>query len=594
MIPKSIQPKHIEAAMDEIDRNGVPAGRDAQKFFVSWNGHRYPAKYVVALACKQATGKILSSAMFNGGRETNAFLQSRSFVIGRYDGKSAPSSPPYIPPSAPGLGVRSQRTTAEHSERCPECKQRVEQLLKALYGEVQRNRRLNTPATPESYKGTTISDTLKSIYEALQKQRGHESFVRSESLPNCDFLVPAPGFLVEFDESQHFTASRKFSLSLYPKVGFYGFERSRWMELCEQINARDNKAPFRDEQRAWYDTLRDLVPETLGMKPTVRLYAGERQWCDLNATDPEDLSTFRQIIGERTNFWSLEFRVPREATLARLVIDGHWTGSLPLGQKLLNDVAHQWPAGSRVDCLCTCGAFVAFPWPDAVPVQRDNRFPDDNAIETLKQHAKSAVERLLSNGLREKLSTLADYMTVGADTEKAKISSTQNYIPTPHAELVVVVNLKNGELNFTGKSYPTTGQETGLLRIQALDSHFIELCGKETMVLGYHDLTIFNPRSDATASGWRAEVKEQFKAISNRRKPAQVLHHPHTTVKRMTWQHAWNGLRRDVPSVKRYLGTGCYSYRDRLSRDSLNEVLSSTASDGVTDVLVRLASWAPK
>ena len=331
------------------------------------------------------------------------------------------------------------------------------------------------------------------------------------------------------------------------------------------------------------------------MKPTVRLYAGECQWCALNAADPEDLCTFRQMIGERTNFWSLEFSGRRGATLARLVIDGHWTGNLSLGQRLLNEVAQRWPSDSRVDCLCTCGAFVTFPWPDTVPVQIDNRFPDDTAIEILKQHAESAVRRLLSNGLRESLSALADYMTVGADTKKAKISSTDNRIPEPHTELVIVVNLKGGGMHFTGKSYPTPGQEKGLLRIQALDSHFLELCGKETMVLGCHDLTMFNPRSDAKATGWRAKVKKQFKAESNQRRPVQVLHHPHTTVKRMTWQNAWNGLQRDVPSVKRYLGTGCYSYRDTCKeRDPLDGVLSSTASDGIMDVLVHLAGWAQK
>jgi hypothetical protein len=594
MIPKDIQARHIEIAMDEIDRCGVPAGRDAQKFLVMRRDHKYPAKYVVALAGKHATGKFLSSDIFNGGRETNVFLNGLGFEICRCDGKPAPSTYLNTPPSVPKPGAQSQRATA-HSERCPECKQRIEQLLRTIYGDVQRNPRINPPATPDSYKGTTVYDTLKSIYEALQKQRGHESFVRSESLPNCDFLVSAPGFLLEFDESQHFTASRKLSLSLYPKEGFYGFDCSRWVELCEKINARDNTPPFRDEQRAWYDTLRDLVPETLGMRPTVRLHADEFQWCSLCATNDEDISTFRQMIGERTNFWSLEFSIPKGATLARLAIDGAWTGSIALGQKLLNEVVEQWPSDSRVECLCTCGAFVAFAWPDTVLSQTDNWSPDKNAIETLKQHAQSAVERLLSNGLRERLSTLADYMTIGADTKKEKISSTHNHIPAPHAELVIVANLKSGELHFTGKSYPTTGQEKGLLRIQDLDSHFIELCGKETMVLGCHDLTIFNPRSDANATGRRAEVKKAFKATSNRRKPVQVLHHPHTAVKKMTWKQAWGGLRENLPSVKQYLGTGCYSYRDRRNgRDLFNDILSSTASDGVMNVLVHLASWTPE
>jgi hypothetical protein len=71
------------------------------------------------------------------------------------------------------------------------------------------------------------------------------------------------------------------------------------------------------------------------------------------------------------------------------------------------------------------------------------------------------------------------------------------------------------------------------------------------------------------------------------------LHHPHTAVKRMTWQHAWNGLRREVISVQSYLGTGCYTYRDSkngFSRDSIGSVLVATGTQsdpGVVDVVVR-------
>jgi hypothetical protein len=463
-------------------------------------------------------------------------------------------------------------------------------------GEVKRNPRLPASASLESYKGTPAYDALLSIYEALQSQRGHHSFVLSDSLPNCDFLVPKPGFLVEFDESQHFTASRKLALSLYPKDCIFGFDRSRWIKLCDEIGARDNQPPYRDEQRAWYDTLRDFMPQVLKMLPTIRLYAGEFKWCALNPANPDDLVTFRQIIGERTDFWTLDFRVPRSASLGRLVIDGPWSGNVFLARKLLNDVAQKWPSGLGLECLATCGAFIVFPWPDSLPLQADNRFPDDRAIEELQRLGRFAVEQLLSDGLRKRLAKGADYLTVGVDTKKAKISSTDNHIPQPHAEMVFVVNLHNGEVHFTGKSYPTPNQTRGLLRIQHLESHFLTICGKETMVLGCHDLTMFNPRSDATATGWRAEVKEKFKAIAHRRKPVQVLHHPHTTVKRMTWQHAWYGLLKEIPTVQSYLGTGCYSCRDSrngFKRDSLESVLTSTRSNGkqvVMDVLVHLAA----
>jgi hypothetical protein len=43
-----------------------------------------------------------------------------------------------------------------------------------------------------------------------------------------------------------------------------------------------------------------LTPEMRQMRSTVRLYAGECQWCALNAMDPEDLSAFRRIIRKQT------------------------------------------------------------------------------------------------------------------------------------------------------------------------------------------------------------------------------------------------------------------------------------------------------
>jgi len=50
------------------------------------------------------------------------------------------------------------------------------------------------------------------------------------------------------------------------------------------------------------------------------------------------------------------------------------------------------------------------------------------------------------------------------------------------------------------------------------------------MVLGCHDLAIFNPRSK-NAKGWRKRINEEFKELARREKPIYVLHHPHTTVK---------------------------------------------------------------
>ena len=193
--------------------------------------------------------------------------------------------------------------------------------------------------------------------------------------------------------------------------------------------------------------------------------------------------------------------------------------------------------------------------------------------------------------MRDCLAKITDYFSVGIDTEKMKISSTDNYIREDHAELVYLINLKSGEIHFTGKSYPTPNQQKGLLRITDLPSHFVNIDGEKAMVLGCHDLTIFNPRSDATASGWRLETKQEFKELAKQNTPSVVLHHPHTTVKRMTWLHAWNGLLAHLPSVRSYVGTGCYSFRDKngSNRDPLDDVLNATKSPDTADIIVVMA-----
>jgi hypothetical protein len=74
---------------------------------------------------------------------------------------------------------------------------------------------------------------------------------------------------------------------------------TRWLDLCRQIDAKDDEPLDRDERRAWYDTLRDLVPYVHGFRPTVRLYAGEFQWCALDAAFDRDRQAFMGLINDR-------------------------------------------------------------------------------------------------------------------------------------------------------------------------------------------------------------------------------------------------------------------------------------------------------
>jgi len=139
---------------------------------------------------------------------------------------------------------------------------------------------------------------LEQIRTALGDFRGHRDFIKSAQVPPCDYFISDPPCIVEFDESQHFSQPRLITLAAYPENFPLGFSRSRWQELCREIDAKDDRPFDRDERRAWYDTLRDLVPIIHGFKPTVRLYAAQLQWCTRTVSEP-DLAKFRSLLSGR-------------------------------------------------------------------------------------------------------------------------------------------------------------------------------------------------------------------------------------------------------------------------------------------------------
>ena len=172
----------------------------------------------------------------------------------------------------------------------------MREILTAIFGECRVNHQFPWPARPEDYANSAIGNSLESIRNALGDWRGHRDFIKSPQVPPCDYYVSAPPFILEFDESQHFSRARLITLQLYPKTVPMGFSLTRWQDLCREINAVDDRPIDRDERRAWYDTLRDLVPTVYGFRPTVRLYAGERQWCGFDRTNAKDLDSFQVFL----------------------------------------------------------------------------------------------------------------------------------------------------------------------------------------------------------------------------------------------------------------------------------------------------------
>lgn len=188
--------------------------------------------------------------------------------------------------------------TARHPGRCPACKLAVERLLGETFGSVRAAWATGWPCRLDDLNEHAAAPLLSSIHEALVAHRGHSVFVRAKKLPSCDYYVHGkPGFIVEYDESQHFTAPRARVLSLIPATHPLAFDLSRWTLLAQEMNAKDNDPPYRDEQRAWYDVLRDVLPIEHGLGPTSRLLDREVAYCELNPRSPADIATFKRMLG---------------------------------------------------------------------------------------------------------------------------------------------------------------------------------------------------------------------------------------------------------------------------------------------------------
>jgi very-short-patch-repair endonuclease len=128
-----------------------------------------------------------------------------------------------------------------------------------------------------------IHGPLEQIFTALRSHRGFTSFARPGQRLRCDILIPSQKLIVEYDERQHFTIPRAIALRLYPAEIAIGFDRGEWIAHCETIAATDNDPPYRDEQRAFYDSVRDLRAAA-NSYCVARLKHGSVDWRNCNVT----------------------------------------------------------------------------------------------------------------------------------------------------------------------------------------------------------------------------------------------------------------------------------------------------------------------
>ena len=190
-----------------------------------------------------------------------------------------------------------------HNTRCHKCKSNIYFLLNRIHGAIEHKFQASGISVRlETYRNGNSYPALKAIYEALIAFRGYESFVNAKTLRPCDLFIPTIGTVVELDERQHFSEPRAVALEHYPASLALGFNKHGYIQRCQRLKQKDNdpKYPYRDEQRAWYDSLRDFLPILLPNQvssPTVRIPLGFHEWCSLNPEDSSHVKHFRELTG---------------------------------------------------------------------------------------------------------------------------------------------------------------------------------------------------------------------------------------------------------------------------------------------------------
>ena len=251
--------------------------------------------------------------------------------------------------------------------------------------------------------------------------------------------------------------------------------------------------------------------------------------------------------------------------------------------RILADTFKRWPSGLHARFLVLPGGFAEAPWPKKWKGRSGWTSRPEDVRNLIAASAEKELPRILTPAVLKAAKGKVDYLTFGIDV------LSENGLRDPHAELVVVYNVKTGKTAWTGKSFPTASQEEKLVQVSDLNTHFLEIDGRRVMILGCNDLNLFNPRVAAVADpdGLRGQMVRKMAAAVRRYKPTVVLQHPHATDSPNIWRNSWVRLTRLFPSVQTWASAIRYSNPTAAPRKPLANVLAQTRSDeGVADVVV--------
>lgn len=267
--------EYVIEACNLYDTGRRTPTRPSKNTFLLFKEKKYPAKFIRGLAFELAVGQKLNfNVDFEGGKQTADFLRDLGFNV-EYKGEVL--SPFSKKEPLRELSLRSNRyincgrkfnLDPVHQKNA--LKELLSQNFKSVHSEVD----FDWLIVPER---NLMDRNLAIILDALIDYRGNTNFFTPKRQLRCDYFISSQKLIIEYDENQHFTIPRDISLSLYPPTLKFGFDLKAWRSACRTIQAKDNRPIFRDEQRAFYDSLRDILSVQYGYK-IVRIKHGDYNW----------------------------------------------------------------------------------------------------------------------------------------------------------------------------------------------------------------------------------------------------------------------------------------------------------------------------
>lgn len=581
----NITNEDVKKAIELFD-NSEETYPKSRNTFLIFKNKEYPAKHIRGLAYSVAFKEEISKGDYSGGQETVTFFTKLGFKV-KYKKKTlSPKKKKalskitkkkdilVIPKKERVIvKVTSKKTPPKKKLSVVDQKNALQILLQKHYGIIEIEKKFNWLKTPNQQQLPKEYIKISNHLFEFRKQGG---FRRSNYKLPCDIVLEKYKLIIEYDENQHFSKARKITLENYPTSIRLNFSKKDWINSCKTINAKDNNPIDRDERRAFYDTVRDIEAYKNGYK-LVRIKHGDIDWKEKGAE-----KNLLKLLPIKKKVTSKQIQAHK---IARLIVTEKDYPNNRVNYKKLENVIKRFLKKTygkkRFEFILTPGGFLDFDF-DVNPNESLQKL-EKTKISSLQKKANKVIlaffDSLQQNTLKQ-LEEVADYFTIGIDGWDASSGSTR------HIELVAIYDIKKGiVIKWTGKFYPNDYQKKDLIKINDLGTHFLQLNDQNILVLGCHDLSVYNPRGQANANpkGWKKKLANKFKKLVKEFEPDIIMQHPHTTDTPNIWNSSWRTLERELPYVQHFASGINYSNPDGKNRGTLESVLQKTKKGDVLD-----------